>query len=124
MKKRLLLLCVAASLAISGCVISIDDDDYDGEYSSQYSSWKKEQRSNKQHIAQLVLGQSKDAVSDKMGAAAFNEALQKDGNQFQLLWYRTQHNESDGITTKDECTPLIFRNNQLIGWGDTALNLL
>jgi hypothetical protein len=104
---------------MSGCVISIDDDGY-----SSNSGWKSEQRQNKQDIAKLNLGQSKDSVVDRMGRADFNEALQKDGTQYQLLWYRTHHVDSDGETTKDECTPLVFKNNELIGWGNTALDLL
>ncbi|MFC4700039.1 DUF3192 domain-containing protein [Glaciecola siphonariae] len=116
-------LLVAASLGLSGCVISIDDGDYDGEYSS-HSSWKKEQASNKRDINELSLGQTKDSVVSKMGAPAFNEALQKEGHAYQLLWYRTHHRESDGITSKDECTPLIFKNAELIGWGETALQKL
>jgi len=30
----------------------------------------------------------------------------------------------DGITTKDECTPLVFRNGNLVGWGDSAYSLM
>lgn len=123
MKKVLLIIVMAVSLSMSGCVISIDDGDYDNGYSS-HSSWKEEQRENRKHIARLSLGESKEEVLNTMGKAAFNEALQKDGSDYQLLWYRTQHVDSDGVTTKDECTPLIFKSNELIGWGDTALDLL
>lgn len=123
MKKVLLLLCVMVSLSMSGCVISIDDDDFDGDYGS-HSSWQKEQRENRRHIDNLSLGEDKTAVISRMGSPSFNEALQKGDNQYQLLWYRTQHHESDGITTKDECTPLIFENNVLVGWGSTALDII
>lgn len=123
MKKALVLICVLASLSLSACVISIDDDNFDGDYGS-HSSWQKEQRENRTHIDRLALGELKDAVALRMGEPAFNEALQKNDNQYQLLWYRTQLIDSDGVTTKDECTPLIFKNNILVGWGETALDLI
>ena len=28
----------------------------------------------------------------------------------------------DGITTKNECTPLVFVNNELKGWGELSLS--
>lgn len=118
-----LLICITASLLLSGCVISIDDGDYDGDYGS-HASWQKEQKNNQKMIDQLALGESKAAITARMGSPAFNEALLQDNSEFQLLWYRTHHNKSDGITTKDECTPLIFKNDELIGWGETALDLI
>jgi hypothetical protein len=36
------------------------------------------------------------------------------------MFYRTQHRQADGITTEDECTALLFENNELIAWGDSA----
>jgi len=123
MKKTILLIFATSSLLLSGCVISIDEDDFDGDYGS-HSSWQKEQRENRKLIDRLVLGESKTEVMARMGSAAFNEALLKDDTEYQLLWYRTQHNRSDGVTTKDECTPLVFKNEELVGWGQTALDLL
>jgi hypothetical protein len=38
------------------------------------------------------------------------------------LFYRTQRKHSDGETTRDETTPLVFRDNRLIGWGDGVYN--
>ncbi|SQH75815.1 conserved protein of unknown function [Shewanella benthica] len=32
-----------------------------------------------------------------------------------MEWY--YHAQSDGITTRDECTPLLFRDQKLIAWG-------
>jgi hypothetical protein len=55
-----------------------------------------------------------------MGVADFNESYQKNGEQIQVLFYRTNRLHKDGLTTKDECTPLIFKNNQLVSWGENA----
>ena len=40
-----------------------------------------------------------------------------DGEEVQVLFYRTNHKHSDSGTTRDETTPLVFRNDQLAGWG-------
>ena len=59
-----------------------------------------------------------------MGLADFNEFHQKDQDRFQVLYYRTQRKNGDGVTTKDECTPLVLKNGLLVGWGDTAYGML
>ena len=41
-------------------------------------------------------------------------------NAIQVMFYRTQHVRADGLTTQDECTPLLFENEKLIAWGDGA----
>lgn len=121
MKKIILPALLISSMALSGCVISIDGDGYENGHSRANMDWQKLEKENREHIAALVLGTKTQSVIDKMGEADFNEALQKDAGQYQVLWYRTQRVKGDGMTTKDECTPLVFRNNQLIGWGETAL---
>nr|WP_136251657.1 DUF3192 domain-containing protein [Ningiella ruwaisensis] len=112
--------CLAASLALSGCVISVDGD-YDGDYDG-HESWQQVQRDNKAEIDKLSIGESLEYVRKRMGKADFNEALKTDSGNYQILWYRTHRERGDGKTTKDECTPLVFMNNELVGWGDTALD--
>jgi hypothetical protein len=121
MKKIILPALLISSVALSGCVISIDDDNYDGDY-SEHRSWQKIEKENREHVAALVLGTQIQVTLNKMGVADFNEALQKGDEQYQILWYRTQRRDGDGVTTKDECTPLVFKNSELVGWGETALN--
>lgn len=43
------------------------------------------------------------------------------GRRHRVLFFRTQHRHSDGETSRDETTPLVFRNDTLIGWGDDVL---
>ena len=43
-------------------------------------------------------------------------------NVWQIIFYRTQHIKSDGITTMDECTGLLFKNGELILWGPSAFD--
>ena len=59
-----------------------------------------------------------------MGIPEFDELLVKNGKEHRILFYRTQRMKGDGSTTKDECTPLIFVNGELSGFGQTALDSL
>lgn len=115
-----LLIISAATLALSGCVVAIGDKT---ETASE-STWRKTQQFNLQSINQLSLGVSSEDVRQQLGAPDFSELFQKDGQQVQVLFYRTHHRNSDGKTTKDECTPLIFKDNQLTAWGDKAYQYL
>lgn len=119
---KLVQISVAALLAValSGCVVAIGDK---SERSSD-SEWKKTQELNLKHINQFTIGMRVDDVRSVLGAPDFSEFFQKDGEQVQVLFYRTHHMHSDGKTTKDECTPLVFKNNQLAGWGEKAYQYL
>lgn len=111
---------VGLSLGLSGCVISVDGD---GEYSHK-SSWESKERKNRQHISHLEQHASYQDILSRMGVADFNELYEKEGDTYQVLYYRTQRIEGDGITTKDECTPLVFKNGALVGWGDSARSMI
>ena len=80
-------------------------------------SWEDRQAYNSQKISDLVLGQDIASVKTLLGKADFSEAKRLKETQLQVLFYRTHHEKSDGVTTKEECTPLIFENGQLIAWG-------
>ncbi|QSX32542.1 DUF3192 domain-containing protein [Shewanella avicenniae] len=121
MNKILLPLLGLASLSLTACVVKVggDSDRWDDS-----ESWKQVQRHNQQILSQLDLGMSVSQVEVLMGTPDFNEAFASSGEKVQVLFYRTQHAHSDGKTTKDECTPLIFRSDKLAGWGDKAYQQL
>lgn len=104
------------SLGLSGCVISVDGD---GDYSYQ-SDWQEKENKNRKHVSRLQQGTSYDQILNRMGIADFNEFYSKGDDTYQVLYYRTQRIDGDGVTTKDECTPLVFKNSALIGWGENA----
>lgn len=119
MKKQLILIAALASpLFLSGCVISVGDG---GSGSYYGSDWQKREQNNRKHIAKLETGMRYQDVTRKMGVADFNELVETDGKQKRILFYRTQRSTEDGITSKDECTPLVFEDGVLVGWGDSAL---
>lgn len=81
-------------------------------------SWEDRQAYNQGKLTELKLGQSEESVVEMLGHPDFSEAKLSQGQTLNVLFYRTHQTKSDGVTTKDECTPLLFRNDQLIAWGD------
>ena len=119
MKKNLLALAIVAplTLGLGGCVISVDSDGFEGHN----VDWEDREYKNRKIISNLDLDMTVEMVRDRLGVPDFNESLRKNGETYQVLFYRTQRMHGDGKTTKDECTPLVLKNGSLVGWGDTAL---
>lgn len=80
-------------------------------------NWEDRELSNRKAIQNLRIGDSIDNVSANMGTADFNEIKPIGDKRYQVLYFRTHRAAGDGITTKDECTPLVFEHSTLIGWG-------
>ncbi len=117
MNTTLRLAAVAAfSFLASGCVY------INGELVSD--DWKHEQCDNRQQISQLEMGTPRSAVMESMGLPADSEAFTDGDDEVRVLFYRTQRRHSDGDTTRDETTPLVFRNDLLVGWGDAVYSEL
>ncbi|QIZ77404.1 DUF3192 domain-containing protein [Ferrimonas lipolytica] len=109
-----LVLATTAALMLSGCVIAVNDGDGDFD-------WSSSERENRSQLEKLTVGMSTETVLALMGTADFNELYQEDGQAVQVLYFRTHHRHSDGDTTKDECTPVVFKDGKVSGWGDIAL---
>ncbi|MFT2091621.1 DUF3192 domain-containing protein [Paraglaciecola sp. 2405UD69-4] len=120
MKKWVITTVLCSSLVLSGCVISVDGN---GDYKHS-SSWQDSERKNRKHIAKLQPNTSYEQILSSMGTADFNEFYKTNEDSYRVLYYRTQKVESDGVTTKEECTPLIFKNGILVGWGDSAYKMI
>ncbi|TGD75862.1 DUF3192 domain-containing protein [Mangrovimicrobium sediminis] len=99
------------SLLTAGCVF------IDGEHVKD-TDWEVEQRDNRAAISKLEIGMTREAVLDRLGTPNDSEAFTADGEEVRVLFYRTRHTTSDGRTTRDETTPLVFRGDRLVGWGD------
>ena len=106
-------LVVLLSMAASGCVY------INGERVTS-DDWREDQRVNREMISQLDLGVTRSAVVEKLGTPTDSEAFTRDGEEVRVLFYRTQRKHSDGQTTRDEMTPVVFKNDLLVGWGDGA----
>ncbi|MDP5031448.1 MAG: DUF3192 domain-containing protein [Paraglaciecola sp.] len=82
--------------------------------------WKDREEYNKIQIAKIELGLNKQDILALLGNPDITEAKRLADKEMQVMFYRTQHKQADGITTQDECTPLLFVDGQLIAWGDSA----
>lgn len=112
-------LVVLASLVVwlSGCVVAIGNDGLE----SRDSDWAEIERDNRAAIDSLRLGMGiREAQSVMPHEADFSEAFTVDGVAYRALFYRTHRLEGDGVTSRNETTPLIFANGELTGWGEAA----
>lgn len=78
---------------------------------------EKMDRNNK-NLMSLEIGMSKNDVLEIMGMPTLNESYQSlKGQAITIFFYYTQRQLADGNVTKDETTPVVFRDGNLIGWG-------
>lgn len=83
--------------------------------------WEDREAYNRQFIAKLELKQFNfNSAIEQLGSPDITEAKLIDEISYQVSFYRTQHVKSDGITTQDECTALLFTNGILTAIGKTA----
>lgn len=103
----------------AGCVIHVNADE-DG--TGSYDTIAKREQHNRDAIAALALGTPVDAVRKQLGEPDFTEASVVKGHEVRMLRYRTHRKHSDGDTTQDETTALVFTDGKLSGIGDAAAN--
>lgn len=100
----------------AGLIINFYKDDPQGMY------WQDRESFNKRYLSKLKADSPVflDQVFNNLGSPDLTFAKRKGDDVFQIIYYRTQHEHSDGITTKDECTGMFFKNEQLVAWGPGA----
>lgn len=84
--------------------------------------WQDREAFNNRFISKLEIGHEKtiDDVLETLGSPDLTFAKKDGDNVVQIIYYRTQLVKSDGITTRDECTGLLFENGKLTLWGPSA----
>lgn len=105
-----------SSAALSGCVVAIGNDAFQED-----EKWQQEQKRNDRYIDGVQIGTSISTIQADLGDADFRDSFQRNGEVFEVLYYRTQHRHSDGKTTRDETTPLVFIDGALVGFGPSAV---
>ncbi|MCE9678094.1 DUF3192 domain-containing protein [Shewanella sp. AS1] len=80
--------------------------------------WEDRQAYNNEKLTEITLGMPLQQVRSLMGKPDFSEAKNTQNQSLLVLFYRTRHSKADGETTRDECTPLLFKENKLIAWGE------
>lgn len=92
------------------------------EDSPEKMDWEDREAHNRQYIGRLSLDNaSKAKIIKELGSPDITEAQQIDNIQYQIMFYRTQHVKSDGITTQDECTFLLFKDHLLVKIGKPTM---
>lgn len=89
----------------------------------EHMNWQDREAFNTRYIYKLDLTKAitRDQVIDYLGGPDITEAKKQHQQIYQVLYYRTHRTKTDGITTKDECTAILFKNQQLIAIGETAV---
>jgi hypothetical protein len=105
-----------SSTALSGCVVAIGNDGFQED-----KQWEQNQRRNDRYIESAQIGTSLSTILADLGEADFRDSFQRNGEVFEVLYYRTHHSHSDGKTTRDETTPMVFIDGALVGYGPTAV---
>lgn len=70
----------------------------------------------------LKQSMTQDEVVKIMGTPTASESYEAvGGERVSILYYRTEEKSTTVMTVKDECTPIVFINGKLTGWGDRLL---
>ncbi|ABW67857.1 DUF3192 domain-containing protein [Desulfosudis oleivorans] len=81
------------------------------------------------NLITLKPGMAQDDVTAVMGVPVLSELYEAaDGKMVSILYYRTEEKKTTVLSAKEECTPVVFINGKLVGWGDrltaSGINLL
>lgn len=77
---------------------------------------------NNGNIMNLRISMTQDEVVKIMGIPTASESYEAvGGERVSILYYRTEDKSTTATTVKDECTPFVFINGKLTGWGDRLL---
>ena len=103
------------ALSTAGCVIAVTED---GMYSGRSETgWEARQQMNRAYIHGLALGTSVQEVRQELGDPDYSEGFNGEDGEYRVYHYRTHHVRSDGKTTRDETTPVVFRDGVVVGFG-------
>lgn len=88
-------------------------------------NWSDREAFNRKYISQISAGSAllQSDLIKKLGGPDITEAEKVGSDVYQLMYYRTKRAISDGITTTQECTALLFKNQQLIAIDTDAISL-
>jgi len=76
-------------------------------------------------LTRLTLNMTTDQVKQIMGEPFSTETYLANDGKTNLIWnYRTQYSTDDYGIRHQELTPLIFKDNVLLGWGNNFYDQL
>ncbi|NMP33293.1 DUF3192 domain-containing protein [Thalassotalea sp. M1531] len=110
---------ILMALAVYGVFVLLVVNFYDDNPANM--KWEDREAFNRQYIAKLKLDSfTFEQAIENLGSPDITEAKKVGETNYQVMFYRTQHMKSDGITTQEECTPLLFSNGLLTAIGNVA----
>ncbi len=110
---------IIIALAIYGIFAALVINFYDDNPSNM--QWEEREDYNRQFISKVQLNKFNfEEALEELGSPDITEAKRVNNDNYQVMFYRTHHVKSDGITTQEECTALLFKNNILMSTGKTA----
>lgn len=124
MRNSIFILVLALSLSLTACMTT-----------------SKVRSKNQLNLTMLSLGMTKSEVLSVMGIEIFQvecclsdgrvgeitnpyrtETFQtENGSTYEILFYYTDIKKDDGSISNDELTPIVLRDDKVIGWGRTFL---
>ncbi len=76
-------------------------------------------RTNNENLMGLQVGMPQADVVKIMGTPAASESYEAvGGERVSILYYQTEEKRVTVLSAKEECTPVVFVNGKLVGWGD------
>jgi hypothetical protein len=73
-------------------------------------------------LMRLKGGMAQEEVTAIMGVPTLSELYESaDGGWISILYYRTEQKQTTLLSAKDECTPVVFVNGKLVGWGERLM---
>ncbi len=79
--------------------------------------------STQKKLLTLTTGMAQEQVTTVMGVPERSELYESaDGSMVSILYYLTEDKGAAIMTLKDECTPLVLINGQLVGWGERLID--
>ena len=110
---------IIIALAIYGIFAALVINFYDDNPSNM--QWEEREDYNRHFISKVQLNKFNfEEALEELGSPDITEAKRINNDNYQVMFYRTHHVKSDGITTQEECTALLFKNNLLVSTGKTA----
>jgi hypothetical protein len=110
---------IIIALAIYGIFVALVMNFYDDNPSNM--KWEDREDYNRHFISKVQLNKFNfEKALEELGSPDLTEAKRIKDDNYQVMFYRTHHVKSDGITTQEECTALLFKNNLLMAIGKTA----
>lgn len=113
---KLFSVALCSILLLSGCIYV--SGNHDGVVVSHGDD---RLRSNKEKISLLDIGVTREDVIENIGKPDASEASSVDDSDYYILYYITEYSKSDKTSIIENSTPLVFKDNLLIGWGHDVL---